>query len=102
VPMWQGEGKCQPEGNNKYNAKTSIYNGYPYDSALEARVAVEFDWLPEGQRDQRMGAPVSESRFEVSSATSSPATRSIFGFATRMIASSLSRRRASKRRNTSC
>jgi hypothetical protein len=100
--MREGEGKSQPEGKQQVHANTSIYNRYPYDSALEARVAMELDWLPECQRDQRMGAPVSESRFEVSTATSSPATRLIFGFATRMITWSSSRRRASKRWNTSC
>ncbi len=35
---------CVGNGTNKYNAKSSIYNGYPYDSALEAKVAMELDW----------------------------------------------------------
>jgi hypothetical protein len=31
-------------GKQKYNAKTTIYNGYAYDSGLEAKVAMELDW----------------------------------------------------------
>jgi hypothetical protein len=35
-------------GKQKYNARTSIYNGYPYDSGLEAKVAMELDWRLKG------------------------------------------------------
>jgi hypothetical protein len=29
---------------NKYNAKTTLYNGYHYDSILEANYAMQLDW----------------------------------------------------------
>jgi hypothetical protein len=31
-------------GKNKYNAKTSVYNGYACDSGLEAKAVMELDW----------------------------------------------------------
>jgi len=34
---------------NKYNAKTSTYNGRHYDSKLEAGYAMELDWLVKGK-----------------------------------------------------
>lgn len=30
---------------NKFNAKKSTYNGYHYDSKLEASYAIQLDWL---------------------------------------------------------
>jgi hypothetical protein len=30
---------------NKYHAETSVYNGYNYDSRLEASYAMQLDWL---------------------------------------------------------
>jgi len=37
--------KLQKTSRSKYNNKTSVYNGYPYDSAKEANYAKDLDLL---------------------------------------------------------